>query len=43
VPPTVAAGSYPGFDPGTISVDPAAGTAYVKSVFGVSVIPLIYL
>ena len=43
VPPTVGAGSYPGFDPGTISVDPAAGTAYVKSVFGVSVIPLIYL
>jgi len=43
VPPTVPAGSYPGFDPGTISVDPAAGTAYVKSVFGVSVIPLIYL
>ena len=40
VPPTVPAGSYPGFDPGTITVDPAVGTAYVRSVFGVSVIPL---
>jgi DNA-binding beta-propeller fold protein YncE len=40
VPPTVPAGSYPGFDPGTITVDAAVGTAYVKSVFGVSVIPL---
>jgi DNA-binding beta-propeller fold protein YncE len=39
-PPTVPAGSYPGFAPGTITVDPAAGTAYVNSVFGVSVIPL---
>jgi DNA-binding beta-propeller fold protein YncE len=39
-PPTVSAGSYPGFSPGTITVDPAAGTAYVNSVFGVSVIPL---
>ena len=33
-------GSYPGFGPGTITVDPAAGTAYVSSVFGISVIPL---
>jgi DNA-binding beta-propeller fold protein YncE len=39
-PPTVSAGSYPGFAPGTITVDPAAGTTYVDSVFGVSVIPL---
>ena len=39
-PPTVPAGSYPGFAPGTITVDPAAGTAYVTSVFGISVIPL---
>ena len=38
-PPTVPA-LYPGFAPGTITVDPAAGTAYVTSVFGVSVIPL---
>ena len=39
-PPTVPGRLLPGFDPGTIAVDPAAGTAYVNSVFGVSVIPL---
>jgi DNA-binding beta-propeller fold protein YncE len=41
VPPRVAAGSYPGFNPGTIAVDPAARTAYVADeAGGISVIPL---
>ena len=40
-PPTEAAGSYPGFNPGTIAVDATAHTIYVSNVAGgVSVIPL---
>jgi DNA-binding beta-propeller fold protein YncE len=40
-PATVAAGSYPGFWPGTIAVDAAAGTIYVSNLAGgLSVIPL---
>ena len=40
-PPTVAAGSYPGFAPGTIAVDPPAHTIYVSNeAGGISVIPL---
>jgi DNA-binding beta-propeller fold protein YncE len=40
-PPTVAAGSYPGFNPGTIAVDPPARTIYVANeAGGISVIPL---
>jgi YVTN family beta-propeller protein len=41
VPPRVAAGSYPGFNPGTIAIDPAGRTAYVADeAGGISVIPL---
>jgi DNA-binding beta-propeller fold protein YncE len=40
VPSTVPAGTYPGFSPGTLTIDTAAGSAYVTSQFGVSVIPL---
>jgi YVTN family beta-propeller protein len=41
VPPRVAAGSYPGFTPGTIAIDPVVDTAYVTDeAGGVSVIPL---
>ena len=34
------AGTYPGFNPGTIVTDPAADTIYVTTANGVSVIPL---
>lgn len=41
-PPSMAAGSYPGFSPGTIAVDPTARTIYVTGLAGgVSVIPLL--
>jgi YVTN family beta-propeller protein len=39
--PRLATGTYPGFNPGTIAVDPPADTAYVANeAGGISVVPL---